>query len=65
MIVRFATLCDNCGARSGEYTAWPECAECAADLCPACYVPRSLVEGDGERRDRVMCQTCKDDCEAA
>jgi hypothetical protein len=57
--IRFATTCDHCGERSEEYTAWPECAECLADLCPNCYVPGSLVEGDGERRDRVMCHECK------
>jgi hypothetical protein len=57
-MVRFATLCDCCGARSEEYSAWPECAECMEDLCPNCYVPGSLSEGEGERRDRVMCHTC-------
>jgi hypothetical protein len=36
MMVRFATKCDRCGARSEEYTAWPHCEFCGEDLCLAC-----------------------------
>jgi len=35
-IVRFATLCDRCGSRSEEYTAWAICRECSDDVCPNC-----------------------------
>jgi hypothetical protein len=53
-IVRFATLCDHCGAKSNEYVAWPSCCECLEDVCPACYVADSLLE----ESNRVLCATC-------
>lgn len=65
-MVRFATLCDKCGARSEEYTAWPHCRACHADLCPECQQPGSLREGDGaedsrHRADTALCAGCLDE----
>lgn len=57
-MVRFATTCDRCQARSDEYTAWPSCRECLDDICPDCAAPGTLVETDGEGPDRVTCRTC-------
>jgi hypothetical protein len=57
-LVRFATLCDQCGTRSREYTAWPTCAGCHADICSACLSPGSLVETDGEQPERCLCVPC-------
>jgi hypothetical protein len=56
MMVRFATLCDRCKARSDEYTSWPHCRECGEDRCPGCYVPGTLREDDG--RNTVLCEPC-------
>ncbi len=58
MMVRFATTCDRCKARSDEYTAWPSCRECGDDICPGCAVDGTLDYGDGERGDRVLCRQC-------
>lgn len=58
MIVRFATVCDQCHgtpppARSDEYTAFPECRECGADVCPA-------HEVRSERNDETNKTLCRD-----
>jgi hypothetical protein len=64
MIVRFATLCDTCRVRSGEYAAWPSCRECGEDCCLMCAAPGSFLEGDGaedsgrRRADTVICPRC-------
>jgi hypothetical protein len=58
MMVRFATTCDRCGKRSNEYTAWPSCRACMEDTCPECAKGGTLVEGDGERADTVVCRVC-------
>ena len=55
MIVRFATLCDKCGQRSDEYTAWPTCRECMEDVCHACYVTGSASE---DENNRATCKSC-------
>jgi DnaJ-class molecular chaperone len=59
--VRFTTLCDYCGRRAGEYEAWPSCRECHDDVCPDCTGKGSLVTGDGDGPDRVLCVYCEDD----
>jgi hypothetical protein len=41
-MVRFATLCDVCEARSEEYTAFPWCRECGDDVCPEHRVSGTL-----------------------
>ena len=56
MMVRFATKCDTCGARSEEYTAWPTCRECDNDACPDCSEPGTMIEDDG--RQTVICRSC-------
>jgi hypothetical protein len=56
--VRFATLC-CCGARSEEYTAWPTCRGCQEFICPSCAAPGSLVTGDGDGPDTVLCRGCR------
>lgn len=35
-MVRFAQLCDQCGKRSPEYSAWAHCRECSDDACRTC-----------------------------
>lgn len=55
--VRFAMLCDYCGQRSDEYTAWPTCRSCMADTCEACAEPGTTEGGDGERVT-VLCRAC-------
>lgn len=57
-MVRFATTCDRCTARSEEYTAWPSCRECLDDICDACAQAGTLHEGDGEGPDTVLCAAC-------
>jgi hypothetical protein len=56
--VRFATLCDaeDCLRRSEEYSSWPTCRECGADVCPQHADPSSLHESDG--KETVVCLTC-------
>jgi hypothetical protein len=33
-IVRFASICDQCGKRGQEYQVFLHCRECGRDLCP-------------------------------
>ena len=56
--VRFATLCDACGARSQEYGAWPTCRECGCDICPLCAVPGSKTDADVNQPETCYCQLC-------
>jgi hypothetical protein len=60
MMVRFATLCDECEARSEEYTAWPTCRDCQRDICPACAAPGSVEDEEHERgvRQTCLCADC-------
>jgi hypothetical protein len=53
-IVMFATLCDNCGARSSEYTSWPECRVCGKDVCDSCR----RIESDDDESNRTVCKAC-------
>lgn len=46
-----------CGARSREYTSWPECRECGDSVCRAHEAHGSRTEDDG--RIRVTCVQCK------
>jgi hypothetical protein len=55
MMVKFATLCDRCGARSEEYSAWPHCADCFEDICPNCDRPEKRTE---DERGLTQCYGC-------
>lgn len=54
-MVRFATLCDRCGARSEEYSAFPTCCDCLLDICPACDRPSDRTE---DERNLTWCRHC-------
>lgn len=58
MMVRFATICDACKARSEEYTSWPSCRECGDHLCHACLVPGTLTEADLDQPETCLCKSC-------
>lgn len=74
MVVRFATTCDIertvarpvsgpsttvlCGARSDEYTAFPHCRECLADVCPDHEAPGTRVDADLEQPATCVCVVC-------
>lgn len=53
--VRFVTICDKCGARSEEYSAWASCVDCLEDVCERCDVPgmRTADESNG-----TQCRDC-------
>ena len=51
-VVRFATVCDCCGARSEEYTSWPTCDLCGEDVCPKC----SINPSEDERNLATCCR---------
>ena len=55
-LVKFACTCDipGCGARSSEYEAWPECAECGRDICPVHQVKDTL----DEEKNSAVCHDC-------
>lgn len=53
--VRFATLCDKCGRRSEEYSSWPGCSECLADVCSDCDIPGERTE---DERNQTLCKLC-------
>lgn len=57
-LVRFATLCDSCGARSEEYTGWPTCTDCGEDTCPSCMEPGSKTDADLDTPETCLCETC-------
>lgn len=69
-MVKFATTCDceceaiaspgtYCLKRSPEYTSWPSCRECLADICPEHQAHGTLKENDG--RETVVCVNCAAD----
>lgn len=58
MLTRFADLCDVCGDRSEEYTAWPTCRQCQAAVCRLCTVPGTLWSGEGDGPDTAICLRC-------
>lgn len=56
-MVRFATICDHCDNRSREYSAYPTCHECQAEVCPACMVPGTYDPEAGV----CLCKRCSED----
>lgn len=54
-MIKFATLCDKCEARSEEYTTWPTCRECMDDVCPKCS-----SEPTEDERHQALCHECKE-----
>lgn len=54
-IVKFAVICDKCGARSGEWSGFPCCRECLDDTCPDCDM-------ESERDDETSRTLCSDCC---
>lgn len=50
--VRFASICDKCGAKSEEYSCFPSCNECLEDTCWEC-----CQESDDESL-RCVCKEC-------
>lgn len=56
-MVRFATLCDKCGRRSEEYSAWPSCKDCMEDACPDCDIES---ERSGDERNHTLCHDCRE-----
>jgi hypothetical protein len=55
-MVRFATLCDKCGKRSEEYTAWPTCKDCGDDVCTECDIDSERTE---DERNATLCPDCR------
>lgn len=53
-IVQFASICDICDARSEEYSKFPSCRDCGADVCELHVVPQSL----DEERGKCLCTMC-------
>jgi hypothetical protein len=58
MMVRFATTCDFCLARSREYEAWPRCAECFRHACPGCDIPKRRTDADLGKPEETLCREC-------
>ncbi len=56
--VRFAELCDHCGKRSEEYTAWNICRGCLLDTCDDCDIETSRDDDEGMQ---TLCKTCAKD----
>lgn len=52
-MVKFATTCDHCAARSAEYEAWPTCRTCKLDVCGACQAPNSETLEEADDADGV------------
>ncbi len=52
MKVRFATICDRCGARSEEYSSFATCRECMDDVCPNCSINKDDETG------KATCHQC-------
>jgi len=50
--VRFASLCDTCGARSLEYRGWWSCAECVEDVCDSCDCAAGALD------PKALCPRC-------
>lgn len=55
-MVRFAMLCDKCGARSGEYESWPTCKDCGEDTCSDCDVDSERTEDEA---NKTLCLNCR------
>lgn len=55
-MVRFATLCVRCSARSEEYTSWPECRDCQEHICPKCDIES---ERTGDEWNLTLCVECR------
>jgi len=58
MMVMFATLCDDCGKRSEEYTQHPQCRDCGRDICPQCAAPNTFEPDDEGQRASHICSAC-------
>jgi hypothetical protein len=56
-MVKFASLCDKCQRRSGEYMGWPRCKDCGEDVCPDCDIPSERTE---DETDKTLCRECAD-----
>lgn len=56
-MVRFATLCDKCKARSAEYESWPTCKDCGEDVCPNCDIASERTE---DERHKTLCLDCRE-----
>jgi hypothetical protein len=54
-MVRFAMLCDRCGARSEEYTPWTTCKDCTEDICPNCDVESHRTDDEA---NKTLCRNC-------
>lgn len=52
-LVKFATLCDSCGKRSGEYQRFAVCEGCLLDVCPECT---HVIISDESMR--ITCKAC-------
>jgi hypothetical protein len=55
-MVMFATLCDRCRARSGEYESWPTCKDCGEHICPECDIETERTEDEA---DKTLCVECR------
>lgn len=53
-LVMFASICDFCGTRGEEYSAYPRCRVCDQDVCPDCSVPGATDEETG----KTLCWEC-------
>lgn len=51
-IVKFASICDLCGVRGEEYSMFPSCRDCGADVCPKCCTDHD------EEHGAATCNTC-------
>lgn len=51
-MVMFATICDPCGKRSEEYSAFPSCRTCMEDVCPDCS---TNIDDEHKRADCLRC----------
>ena len=56
MMIKFATVCDTCRARSEEYAAWPACRSCGAHCCPE--HARATTEADAGSPETCLCPEC-------
>jgi hypothetical protein len=52
-IVRFASVCDQCGKRGPEYQAYLSCRACGRDRCPECR----NSQFSEEERGLTLCAT--------
>jgi len=51
-IVKFASVCDECGKRGPEYEAFRFCRECGRDLCPE----HSNHDWDEDEKNSTLCR---------